>query len=65
MTKTIGLICGSLWKDSYNRIIAQALAKMADSIDFCWIETKDIPLYNEDYRKRLSAPFHHFSSLSK
>jgi chromate reductase len=34
MTKTIGLICGSLRKDSYNRVIAQALADMDDSIKF-------------------------------
>jgi chromate reductase len=48
MTKTIGLICGSLRKDSYNRVIAQALADMDDSIKFHWIELKDLPLFNED-----------------
>lgn len=34
MIKTIGLICGSLPKDSYNRIIAQSLKDMDDSIQF-------------------------------
>jgi chromate reductase, NAD(P)H dehydrogenase (quinone) len=32
MIKTIGLICGSLRKDFYNRIIAQSLKDMDDSI---------------------------------
>lgn len=48
MTKTIGLICGSLRKDSYNRIIAQSLTDMSNSVQFRWIEIKDLPLFNED-----------------
>lgn len=48
MTKTIGLICGSLRKNSYNRIIAQSLAEMDDSLEFRWIEINDLPLFNED-----------------
>ncbi|RBP91447.1 chromate reductase [Cytobacillus firmus] len=48
MTQTIGLICGSLRKGSYNRIIAQALTTMDDSIEFRWIELNDLPLFNED-----------------
>lgn len=48
MTKKIGLICGSLRKDSFNRIIAQALTTMDDSIEFHWIELKELPLFNED-----------------
>jgi chromate reductase len=48
MTKTIGLICGSLRKNSYNRIIAQSLAKMDNSLEFRWIEINDLPLFNED-----------------
>lgn len=51
MTKTIGLICGSLRKDSYNRIIAQSLIDMDDSIQFRWIEINDLPLFNEDLEK--------------
>jgi chromate reductase, NAD(P)H dehydrogenase (quinone) len=31
MTKTIGLICGSLRENSYNRIVAQTLADMDES----------------------------------
>ncbi|WHY94572.1 NADPH-dependent FMN reductase [Neobacillus cucumis] len=48
MTKTIGLICGSLRKNSYNRIIAQSLAELDDSNLFRWIEINDLPLFNED-----------------
>lgn len=48
MTKTIGLICGSLRKNSYNRIIAQSLTDMVDSYQFHWIEINDLPLFNED-----------------
>lgn len=48
MTKTIGLICGSLRKDSYNRMIAQSLVDMDDTAEFRWIEIKELPLFNED-----------------
>ncbi|NYE09640.1 chromate reductase [Bacillus niacini] len=48
MTKTIGLICGSLRKNSYNRIIAQSLTELDDSLQFRWIEINDLPLFNED-----------------
>jgi chromate reductase len=48
MTKTIGLICGSLRKSSYNRIIAQSLVDMEDNTEFRWIEIKDLPLFDED-----------------
>ncbi|MGZ9793015.1 NADPH-dependent FMN reductase [Bacillus atrophaeus] len=51
MTKTIGLICGSLRKDSYNRIVAQSLMDMDDSIQFRWIEINELPLFNEDLEK--------------
>ncbi|WP_338452464.1 NADPH-dependent FMN reductase [Niallia oryzisoli] len=48
MTKIIGLICGSLRKNSYNRIIAQSLTELDDSHQFRWIEINDLPLFNED-----------------
>lgn len=51
MTKTIGLICGSLRKNSYNRIIAQSLTELDDSHQFRWIEINDLPLFNEDLEK--------------
>ncbi|MCD9022881.1 NADPH-dependent FMN reductase [Cohnella silvisoli] len=48
MTKTIGLICGSLRKDSYNRIVAQAFTEMDSSLQFRWIEIRELPLFNDD-----------------
>ncbi|MCU6603749.1 NAD(P)H-dependent oxidoreductase [Peribacillus frigoritolerans] len=48
MTRTIGLICGSLRENSYNRIIAQSLIDMVDSYQFRWIEINDLPLFNKD-----------------
>jgi chromate reductase, NAD(P)H dehydrogenase (quinone) len=48
MTKTIGLICGSLRGNSYNRIVAQSLTDMDESAQFCWIELSYLPLFNED-----------------
>ncbi|MFP3124152.1 NAD(P)H-dependent oxidoreductase [Ectobacillus funiculus] len=48
MPKTIGLICGSLRENSYNRIIAQSLTDMSDAAQFRWIEINELPLFNED-----------------
>jgi len=48
MSNTIGLICGSLRKNSYNRIIAQSLKEMDDSHQYRWIEINELPLFNED-----------------
>jgi chromate reductase len=48
VSKTIGLICGSLREKSYNRIIAQSLTDMSDAVQFRWIEIKDLPFFNED-----------------
>lgn len=48
MTKKIGIICGSLKQSSYNRIVAETIIKMNDTVDFQWIELKDLPLFNED-----------------
>ncbi|MFL6562457.1 MAG: NAD(P)H-dependent oxidoreductase, partial [Bacillus sp. (in: firmicutes)] len=42
MTKTIGLICGSLRENSYNRIVAQSLTDMDESAQFCWIELSNL-----------------------
>ncbi len=48
MTKTIGLICGSLRKNSYNRAIAQSLIDLDHSAQFRWIEIDRLPFFNED-----------------
>jgi chromate reductase len=65
MTKTIGLICGSLRKNSYNRIIAQSLTELDDSHQFCWIEIKDLPLFNEDLEINVPETVTSFKSAIK
>lgn len=49
--KHIGIICGSLRKDSYNRIIGENLAKMDDTVSFSFIPIGNLPLFNEDLEK--------------
>ncbi len=48
MTKTIGLICGSLRKNSYNRAIAQSLIDFDNAAQFRWVEIDSLPFFNED-----------------
>ncbi len=43
MTKTIGLICGSLRKNSYNRVIAQSLIDFDNAAQFRWVEIDSLP----------------------
>lgn len=46
---TLGVIVGSLRRDSVNRKAARALAALAPShVDFAVIEIGDLPFYNED-----------------
>jgi chromate reductase len=48
-TKKIGVIVGSLRRDSFNRKLALALAKLAPSdFEFELLEIGDLPLYNQD-----------------
>ncbi len=51
----IGLIVGSLRKDSFNRQLAQALKKLAPT-DFVFkdLQINDLPLYNQDDDKSQS-----------
>ena len=48
-TKEIGVVVGSLRRDSFNAKLARALAKLAPA-DFALkeIEIGDLPLYNQD-----------------
>ena len=48
MMKQIGLICGSLRKNSYNHIIGENLTKMNDTVSFSFISIEGVPLFNED-----------------
>src|SRR5690349_6895661 len=45
----LGVIVGSIWRDSVNRKLALALAKLgASAFDAKIIEIGDLPLYNQD-----------------
>jgi chromate reductase, NAD(P)H dehydrogenase (quinone) len=46
---SIGMIVGSNRRESINRRLALALAKLAaDDFDFNWIRIDDLPMYNQD-----------------
>lgn len=47
--KKIGVLAGSLRRDSYSKAVARALAGLApDGLELKFIEIGDLPLYNED-----------------
>lgn len=49
MTKTIGILVGSLRKDSYNKIVAKQFAELLpEGFDAKFIKIDDLPFYNED-----------------
>ena len=50
MTKKIGIIQGSLRKNSFNKKIAETIAELLPrGFEAKFIEIGDLPLYNEDY----------------
>ena len=57
MTKKIGLIVGSLRKESWNRKVAEKVKAMfPEGYEAEFIEIGDLPLYNEDYEKEKNEP---------
>lgn len=49
MTRTIGYIVGSISSTSINRVLAEALAKLApEGVEFVEIPIKDLPFYSPD-----------------
>jgi chromate reductase len=53
----IAVIVGSTRRDSINRQLANALAKLGeDRLDFTFVEIGDLPLYNQDLENDLPAP---------
>lgn len=49
MTKTIGILVGSLRKDSYNLIVAKQMAELLPAgYEAKFIKIDDVPFYNED-----------------
>ncbi len=68
MTKKIGVLVGSLRKESFNRKMAKVLISLAPkSLDFEIIEIGNLPLYNQDLddEKRPPAEWTQFRSLVK
>ena len=68
MSKNIGILIGSLRKDSFNRKVAENMLEMFDKSNHCeFVNITDLPLYNEDidqdnppasyssYREKLSS----------
>jgi chromate reductase len=52
----IAVIVGSTRRDSINRKLAEALAKLGeDRLDFTFVEIGDLPLYNQDLEADLPA----------
>jgi chromate reductase len=52
----IAVIVGSTRRDSINRQLAKALAKLGeDRLDFTFVEIADLPLYNQDLENDLPA----------
>jgi chromate reductase len=52
----IAVLVGSTRRDSINRKLAQALAKLGEGqLDFTFVEIADLPLYNQDLEAELPA----------
>jgi chromate reductase len=53
----LGIIVGSNRRESINRKLAQALAKLgADAFDANFIQIDDLPMYNQDNEQPVPAP---------
>ena len=57
MSKTIGVIVGSLRKESYSKKLSKAVLSMApDGFEFKVISIGDLPIYNQDFDDEGNAP---------
>ena len=63
MTYRIAVVVGSLRRDSFNRQLAQALAKMApQDVEFVQVRIDDLPLYNQDDDAQQAPPVRRLKS---
>ena len=63
MTYRIAVVVGSLRRDSFNRQLAQALAKMApQGMEFVQVRIDDQPLYNQDDDANQAEPVRRLKS---
>ncbi len=59
----LGIIVGSNRRESINRKLAQALAKLgADAFDANFIQIDDLPMYNQDNEQPVPAPVARFKA---
>lgn len=62
----LGIIVGSNRRDSINRKLAQALAKLgADAFDATFIKIDDLPIFNQDLESDLPASVQRFKAEVK
>lgn len=59
----LGVIVGSNRKESINRKLAQALAKLGgDAFDATFVQIDDLPMYNQDNEQPVPAPVARFKA---
>jgi chromate reductase len=59
----VGIIVGSNRRESINRRLAKALAKLAsDRLDFGWIGIDTLPMYNQDLEADRPEPVRRFTA---
>ena len=59
----IALVVGSNRRESINRKLAQALAKLgSDRLDFKFVQIDDLPLYNQDHESNLAPSVARFKA---
>lgn len=57
MNNVIGLIAGSLRKESFSKKIARALVSMAPpGFEFTIVSIEDLPIYNQDFDDHNNVP---------
>ena len=60
---TVGIVVGSNRRESINRRLAKALAKLAsDRLDFGWIGIDALPMYNQDLESDRPEPVRRFTA---
>jgi chromate reductase, NAD(P)H dehydrogenase (quinone) len=61
--QTAGIIVGSNRRESINRRLALALARLAaEQFDFAWIRIDDLPMYNQDLEGQRPEAVNRFTS---
>nr|WP_321356494.1 NAD(P)H-dependent oxidoreductase [uncultured Draconibacterium sp.] len=65
MSKKIGIIAGSLRKESYSKKIAKNILSMApEGFEFSIISIDDLPVYNQDFDDEVIESYHSFRSAA-